>query len=108
MQHTNNLCSTRPKWDVFGKFLYRLVANALENELGGNSEPNKKISLLCGNNSSFVDSPWGIWRWGDVAVPLSKTQPTQSLEYYVKDSDSSAVTATRELIDKVHPDSRKK
>ena len=59
------------------------------------------MSFLCGNNASFVDALWGIWRWGNVAVPLSKTQPTQSLEYYVKDSDSVAVIATRELVDKV-------
>ena len=48
-----------------------------------------------------MDSLWGIWRWGHVAVPLSKTQPTASLEYYVKDSDSVAVIATKELVDKV-------
>ena len=36
-----------------------------------------------------------------MAVPLSKTQPTQSLEYYVKDSESVAVIATKELVDKV-------
>ena len=60
-----------------------------------------QISFLCGNNSSFVDALWGIWRWGHVAVPLSKTQPTQSLEYYVKDSDSTAVITTRDLVVKV-------
>ena len=60
-----------------------------------------QIAFLCGQNSGFLDALWGIWRWGHVAVPLSKTQPTQSLEYYVKDSESVAVIATKELVDKV-------
>ena len=79
----------------------RMVANALQKELGHNPEKHKKISFLCGNNSTFVDALWGIWRWGHVGVPLCKTHPTSSLEYYVKDSNSLAVIATRDLVDKV-------
>lgn len=81
----------------------RMVANALQAELGNRPERHKKISFLCGNNSSFVDAMWGIWRWGHVCVPLCKTHPTASLEYYVKDSDSLAVIATKDLVDKIMP-----
>ena len=79
----------------------RIVANALQRELGNNPEKHKKISFLCSNNSTFVDAMWGIWRWGHVAVPLCQAHPTSSLEYYVKDSKSSAVIATKGLVDKV-------
>ena len=79
----------------------RMVANALQAELGSNPEKHKKISFLCNNNSGFLDALWGIWRWGHVAVPLCKTHPTASLEYYVKDSNSQAVIATKDLVDKV-------
>jgi len=81
----------------------RMVANALQAELGTNPEKSKKISFLCGNNVNFVDAMWGIWRWGHVCVPLDKSQSMASLEFTVKDSNSLAVITTKEFVDKVHP-----
>ena len=81
----------------------RLVALALENELSFDPNRSKNVSFLCGNNSSFVDALWGIWRQGSVAVPLCRTQPPHSLEYYIKDSSSDAVITTKEFVDKIYP-----
>jgi len=81
----------------------RMVANALQAELGNNPEKSKKISFLCGNNIKFVDAMWGIWRWGHVCVPLDKSQSMASLEFTVKDSNSLAVITTKEHVDKVYP-----
>jgi len=96
--------------DEFGSHTYgevsvksRMVANALQAEFGNNPEKSKKISFLCGNNSKFLYSMWGIWRWGHVCVPLDKSQSIDSLEFTVKDSSSLAVIATKELVDRVHP-----
>lgn len=62
-----NICSM---FSLLTKFLFilqvsvrsRMVANALQAELGTNPEKSKKISFLCGNNVKFVDAMWGIWR----------------------------------------------
>ena len=80
-----------------------VVANNVSRFLGANNDSPKKISFLCDNDSSYINTLFGIWRAGHVAVPLCKTHPSQNLEYYVKDSESVAVIASKTQISKVMP-----
>ena len=80
-----------------------VVANNVSRFLGSNNDSPKKISFLCDNDSSYINTLFGIWRAGHVAVPLCKTHPSQNLEYYVKDSESVAVIASKTQISKVMP-----
>ena len=81
----------------------KIVAGGIKKLLGYSGNQPNKISFLCGNDSAYINILLGIWKAGHVAVPLCKTHPSQTLEYYVKDSESSAIVATRNLIDKVLP-----
>ena len=83
-----------------------VVANNVNRFLGSNGDSPKKISFLCDNDSSYINTLFGIWRAGHVAVPLCKTHPSQNLEYYVNDSESVAVIASKNQIDKVVPFTR--
>ena len=80
-----------------------VVANNVNRFLGSKNDGPKKISFLCDNDSSYINTLFGIWRAGHVAVPLCKTHPSQNLEYYVKDSESVAVIASKTQINKVIP-----
>ena len=80
-----------------------VVANNVNKFLGSKNDSPKKISFLCDNDSSYINTLFGIWRAGHVAVPLCKTHPSQNLEYYVKDSESVAVIASNTQISKVMP-----
>ena len=80
-----------------------VVANNVNKFLGSKNDSPKKISFLCDNDSSYINTLFGIWRAGHVAVPLCKTHPSQNLEYYVKDSESVAVIASKTQISKVMP-----
>ena len=79
------------------------IAQNINRALGQKSDQANKISFLCENNSSYVNTLFGIWKAGQVAVPLCKSHPSQTLEYYVTDSDSVALIASQEHIDKVTP-----
>ena len=96
--------------DQFGTHTYgdlsnqsNIVANNVNRLLGPNNESPKKISFLCDNDSTYINTLFGIWRAGHVAVPLCKTHPSQNLEYYVNDSESVAVIASKTQISKVMP-----
>ena len=79
------------------------IAQNINRALGQKSDQANKISFLCENNSSYVNTLFGIWKAGQVAVPLCKSHPSQTLEYYVTDSDSVALIASEEHINKVTP-----
>ena len=79
------------------------IALNITRALGQKSDQANKISFLCENNSSYVNTLFGIWKAGQVAVPLCKSHPSQTLEYYVNDSDSVALIASEEHINKVTP-----
>ena len=96
--------------DQFGTHTYgdlssrsNVVANNVNRFLGSKGGSPKKISFLCDNDSSYINTLFGIWRAGHVAVPLCKTHPSKNLEYYVTDSESVAVIASKSQIDKVVP-----
>ena len=80
--------------DQFGNLTYDqlktnsdLISGAIRRELGENA----RISLLCGNNSRYIQAMLAIWKSGNVAVPLCQSHPPESLKYYVTDSESSSV-----------------
>lgn len=78
------------------------VANILENKLSRNNNGNRQhtISILCGNDSTFSEAIFGVWKSGNIAVPLCKSHPSPSLEYCIKDSESSALITTKTFLDK--------
>ena len=80
-----------------------IIAQNINRALGQKSDQANKISFLCENNSSYVNTLFGIWKAGQVAVPLCKSHPSKTLEYYVTDSDSVALIASEEHINKVTP-----
>ncbi len=53
------------------------------------------------NCAGYAVGKFGIWRSGNISVPLFEQHPLPSLEYYVKDSEASLVLTTRALADKV-------
>ena len=81
-----------------------IIANGLKNLLGSKrGRTSNKISFLCENDSSYINTLLGIWEAGQVAVPLCKSHPSQTLQYYVNDSESVALIATESQINKVMP-----
>ena len=91
---------------TYGNLSYNsgIISNGVKNLLGSKSgRTSNKISFLCENDSSYINTLLGIWEAGQVAVPLCKSHPSQTLEYYVNDSDSVAVIATESQINKVMP-----
>ena len=82
------------------------IAKSVKTMLGSKSNVPNKISFLCENDSKYINTLFGIWKAGQVAVPLCKAHPSQTLEYYVNDSESVAIIATESQISKVMPFAR--
>jgi acyl-CoA synthetase (AMP-forming)/AMP-acid ligase II len=80
------------------------VARALADE--GVAEEN--VAFLCGNDASYAVSQFGIWKSGNACVPLFKSHPTKSLGYYVDDSRSRVIIASKSYADKVVKGSHRK
>eukprot|EP00466_Bigelowiella_natans_P020758 jgi/Bigna1/41314/e_gw1.51.10.1 len=57
-----------------------------------------RVAILTPNDESYVCAMWGVWHKGGVAVPLYNKHPINEMEYYVEDSEASAIL--------VHPDFR--
>ena len=96
--------------DKFGTHTYgdlssksQIIAKAVKETLRSKCGRSNKISFLCENDSSYINTLLGIWKAGQVAVPLCKTHPSQTLEYYVNDSESAAIIATEGQINKILP-----
>lgn len=73
------------------------VARALKDE----RVEEGNVAFLCGNDASYAISQFGIWKSGNSCVPLFKSHPTKSLEYYVDDSRSRIIIASKSYADKV-------
>jgi len=73
------------------------------------NQPNKhqKINLICPNGVSYVVGQWAIWMSGNIVVPLSGQHSDNALEYFIKDSDSSLVISSPELMNKVEEVAKK-
>ena len=63
----------------------------------------KRVAFLCPNDISYVVTQWSAWMSGSVAVPLSKSTPPASLEYFIQDSQSSIVVSTEEFAEVIQP-----
>lgn len=66
------------------------VASAL---LAGHKDLNneERIAFLVAPGFPWVAVQWGIWRAGGIAVPLPLNTPAAELEYYVNDTQASAL-----------------
>ena len=63
----------------------------------------ERVSLLCGNDVSFVVAQWATWMSGGIAVPLCRKHPRAQLEYFIQDSRSSVVLAGPEHVELLSP-----
>ncbi|XP_058901901.1 malonate--CoA ligase ACSF3, mitochondrial isoform X3 [Kogia breviceps] len=63
----------------------------------------ERVSLLCGNDVSFVVAQWATWMGGGIAVPLCRKHPRAQLEYFIQDSRSSMVLAGPEHVELLSP-----
>lgn len=59
------------------------------------------VAYLVPPGAQYVQTQWGIWRAGGIAVPLSLSATEKELEYTLTDSQSGIVIATAALKDKV-------
>ncbi|XP_068385261.1 malonate--CoA ligase ACSF3, mitochondrial [Eschrichtius robustus] len=63
----------------------------------------ERVSLLCGNDVSFVVAQWATWMSGGITVPLCRKHPRAQLEYFIQDSRSSVVLAGPEHVELLSP-----
>ena len=62
------------------------ISRGLKQELPAGNATANHVSLLCGNNSAYVQGLLGIWKSGNVAIPLCNSHPPATMDYYVTDS----------------------
>jgi len=79
------------------------IKKALKNQ----PNRNQKINLICPNGVSYVVGQWAIWMSGNIVVPLSGQHSDNALEYFIKDSESSLVISSPELMSKVEDVAKK-
>ena len=89
--------------DSYFTFFFRSFYLSLEIKKALRNQPNKrqKINLICPNGVSYVIGQWATWMSGNIVVPLSGQHSDNALEYFIKDSDSSLVITSPELMNKV-------
>lgn len=68
---------------------------------GGDDLTEARVAFLVPPGEQYVQTQWGIWRAGGIAVPLSLSATDKELEYTLIDSQTSTVIATSELSAKV-------
>lgn len=61
------------------------------------SASQSRVAFLCPNNVTYVISQWACWFSGQIGVPLNPKYPSELLEYFIKDSDSSLLITTPEF-----------
>lgn len=64
---------------------------------------DENVSFLCPNDASYAVAQFGVWKSGNSCVPLCKSHPVKSLDYYLSDSQSRILITTKNYADKVHP-----
>jgi len=81
-----------------GVFAYRdlldasaRVAACLLN--GDDDLQEKRVAFLIPPGFHYVATQWGIWRAGDIALPLCTSHPQPELEYVIADSGAEIVIA---------------
>ena len=97
-----NTWKSSAKCNFFSLF-FRSFYLSLEIKKALKNQPNKhqKINLICPNGVSYVVGQWAIWMSGNIVVPLSGQHTDNALEYFIKDSESSLVISSPELMNKV-------
>ena len=78
-----------------------VVAKSLLNGMENLDEA--RVAFLVAPTESYIQSQWGIWRAGGVAVPLSLSATEKELEYTLMDSRTSTVIAAGDLAGKIEP-----
>ncbi|UYV66893.1 ACSF3 [Cordylochernes scorpioides] len=93
--------------DYKGNYTYSKILNSsyqlskrIQNATNKNKEEQQQISILCPNDVNYIIAKWAIWQTKNVAVPLYKDHPASFLEYYIKDSESSLLLTTVDLLNK--------
>jgi malonyl-CoA/methylmalonyl-CoA synthetase len=66
----------------------RIAASLLA---GRESLNEERIAFLVAPGFAWVAVQWGIWRAGGIAVPLPLNTPATELDYYVNDTQASAL-----------------
>ena len=76
------------------------VATTLLN--GQDDLREQRVAFLITPGFAWIATQWGIWRAGGIAVPLALGTPWTELEYYIDDTQASALvcdTANEQHID---------
>ncbi|QQP38770.1 Uncharacterized protein FKW44_019448 [Caligus rogercresseyi] len=74
-------------------------ASHLSGTLSRSSSSN--VGILVGNESKFVKALWSVWAAGRTAVPLCPSHPSKSHQYFLENSESELILASKDLEDKV-------
>lgn len=62
-----------------------------------------RVALLAPPGLRYAASLLGIWRAGDLAVPLAVSHPRPELQYVIDDSQTSLLLTTPEFADRLAP-----
>ena len=75
------------------------VAQAVARRLKSGNQ--NQVGVLCSNSASYVSAQVGIWKSGHVSVPLCHDHPVHAIEYYLEDSVTKLVVASKLFKEKV-------
>lgn len=89
-----------------GSHTYRDLLKGSENVAtvlleGAQDLQEARIAFLLPPGERYIQTQWGIWRAGGIAVPLSLSATDQELEYALEDAQASAVVVSRERAEKL-------
>ena len=67
--------------------------------LDGESDLNEqRVAFRLPAGKDYIETQWGIWRAGGIAVPLSLSATEQELRYALEDSQASVLVSTSERL----------
>lgn len=70
--------------------------------LRGSDDLNEaRIAYLVPAGKRHIQTQWGVWRAGGIAVPLSLSATKKELEYALTDSQATTVVVTNELAERI-------
>lgn len=91
-----------------GTFTYRELVDAsasVAGELlvGADDLDEARVAFLVPPGERYVQTQWGIWRAGGIAVPLSLSAVKKELEHALLDSQADTVVVANEMAERVAP-----
>eukprot|EP00088_Acartia_fossae_P033941 TRINITY_DN3481_c0_g1_i3.p1 TRINITY_DN3481_c0_g1~~TRINITY_DN3481_c0_g1_i3.p1 ORF type:complete len:537 (-),score=68.13 TRINITY_DN3481_c0_g1_i3:162-1772(-) len=94
--------------DELGKHSYQQIYNQAQSlakqiQEKNNGEKGKTVAFMSGNNKEYLVAQWAVWLSGSVAVPLCASHPTDSIRYYLEDSQAGITLVTETLKQKLDP-----